>query len=156
MEIRRAEIKDIDQILNLLKHVLKVHADIRPDIFISDGTKYNKEQLFEMIMGEKHLIYVASDGSKIMGYVFCEIKYPAFASTMKPMKLLYIDDLCVDDKYHHQGIGTLLFNFIKEEARKRECDEITLSCWEGNDSAKAFYEKMGLKSKMVTMEYILK
>ena len=36
------------------------------------------------------------------------------------------------------------------------CYEVTLNVWEGNDSAKAFYEKMGLKPKETQMEYIIK
>ena len=38
MDIRRAEEKDIPRIIELLKQVLQIHADIRPDIFIS-GTQ---------------------------------------------------------------------------------------------------------------------
>ena len=34
MNIRRAEEKDIPRIIELLKQVLQIHADIRPDIFI--------------------------------------------------------------------------------------------------------------------------
>lgn len=33
MNIRRAEEKDIPRIIELLKQVLQIHADIRPDIF---------------------------------------------------------------------------------------------------------------------------
>ena len=42
MVIRRAEDKDIDRILELLLQVCNVHADIRPDLFIHDGTKYSR------------------------------------------------------------------------------------------------------------------
>ena len=35
MNIRKAESKDIDKILDLLSQVLEVHAKIRPDIFVS-------------------------------------------------------------------------------------------------------------------------
>ena len=40
MMIRDAKEKDIPRILELLKQVLQIHADIRPDIFIPGTTKY--------------------------------------------------------------------------------------------------------------------
>ena len=45
---------------------------------------------------------------------------------------------------------------VKKEAVRLGCYEVTLNVWEGNDSAKAFYEKMGLKPKETQMEYIIK
>ena len=45
MNIVKANINHIDDILKLLKEVSHVHHLIRPDIF-KEGTKYNKEQSF--------------------------------------------------------------------------------------------------------------
>ena len=44
MYIRRAIEKDIDRILELLSQVLEVHANARPDIFISGKTKYTNDE----------------------------------------------------------------------------------------------------------------
>ena len=49
MNIRRAHEKDIPRLIDLLEQVLQIHADIRPDIFISGTTKYTNEELAEMI-----------------------------------------------------------------------------------------------------------
>ena len=38
MTIRRANKKDIPRLLELLEHVLQIHADIRPDIIIQGTT----------------------------------------------------------------------------------------------------------------------
>ena len=45
MIIRKAEEKDIPRILELLGQVLQIHADIRPDIFIPNTTKYTADEL---------------------------------------------------------------------------------------------------------------
>ena len=47
MNIRRAEEKDSEKVLELLSEVLEIHADIRPDLFISGTTKYSKEELLK-------------------------------------------------------------------------------------------------------------
>ena len=48
MIIRKAKEKDIPRIIELLGQVLQIHADIRPDIFIPDTTKYTVEELTEL------------------------------------------------------------------------------------------------------------
>ena len=42
MTVRKAEEKDITRIIELLGQVLQIHADIRPDIFIPNTTKYTQ------------------------------------------------------------------------------------------------------------------
>ena len=59
MIIRKAEEKDIPRILELLKQVLQVHADIRPDIFIPGTTKYTIDELAELLKNKEKPIYVA-------------------------------------------------------------------------------------------------
>ncbi|MBR3148668.1 MAG: GNAT family N-acetyltransferase [Eubacterium sp.] len=54
-----------------------------------------------------------------------------------------------------QHIGSQLFKHVKQEVKQLGCYEITLNVWEGNDSAKAFYDKMQMKPKSTTMEFIL-
>ena len=42
MKIRKAEEKDIPRLLALLGQVLQIHAEIRPDVFVSGTTTYHK------------------------------------------------------------------------------------------------------------------
>lgn len=79
MNIRRAEEKDIPRIIELLKQVLQIHADIRPDIFISGTTKYTTDELVKMINDDKKPIYVAVNGSGIcVGYAFVSYRNSLF------------------------------------------------------------------------------
>ena len=52
-------------------------------------------------------------------------------------------------------IGERLFEYVKNEAKRMGCYEVTLNVWAGNTSAEKFYEKMGMKTKERQMEYIL-
>ena len=51
-------------------------------------------------------------------------------------------------------IAEQLFEYVKGEAKKMGCYEITLNVWEGNE-ARFFYDKMGMKILKTQMEYIL-
>ena len=156
MDIRRAEKKDIDRIIELLGQVLEIHAAIRPDIFVSGTTKYSAKELGEMIKDEEKPIYVAADESgKVIGYAFCQLKERPEREYFVPGKAMYIDDLCVDEKARGRAVGTKLFEYVKREAVRFGCGEITLNVWTGNDSAEEFYEKLGMSTRSRTMEFKL-
>ena len=157
MIIRRAKEKDIPKIIDLLEQVLEIHAGIRPDIFISGTTKYDYDEVKEMLGNEAKPIYIAADDEdNALGYAICEIKdTPEDATNKVKIKQMYIDDLCVDESARGQHVGEALFEHVKSEAKKLGCYEITLSVWTGNDSAEKFYEKMGMKNKYRMMEYIV-
>lgn len=156
MIIRNAEEKDIEQILKLLSQVLEIHASIRPDIFIPQTTKYTESELSDILKNEKRRTFVATDeNGKVLGYAFCEIRDFTGMNNIVPHTEMYIDDLCVDSASRGQNIGKALFNRVKDEARALGCYEITLNVWEGNDSARVFYDKIGLKPKETMMELIL-
>ena len=147
--IRDAKEKDIPRILELLKQVLQIHADIRPDIFIPGTTKYTIDELIEILKNKETPIYVC------VGYAFCQLREQPFSNNMVPFKSLFIDDLCIDQEARGQHIGESLFEYVKNEAKKLGCYEVTLNVWTGNTSAEKFYEKMGMRTKERQMEYIL-
>ena len=157
MNVRRAKNKDIRQILEMLSQVLEVHASFRPDIFIPNTTKYGEDDLQKMIENDNNYIYVVvDDNDNAIAYAFCELQIPKFSRTNVQHKYFYIDDFCVDEKHRKKHIGEKLFKHVIEEAKRLDCYEIVLACWEGNNVASKFYEKMGMKVRKTTMELIIK
>ena len=157
MKIRKAEEKDLDQVLELLSDLLELHAALRPDIFIPGTTKYTKEELLDIFVNDETPVYLAvNDDDEMMGYVFCVIQDPPFTTNMKQLKTLFIDDFGVLEKYRGRHIATEMFEFVKEEAKRRGCYNVTLDVWEGNDKARKFYDNIGMNVKETRMEYILK
>ena len=158
MLIRRANTSDTGSILNLLSQVLEIHAWIRPDVFISGTTKYSEDDLARMYPDDTRPIYVAVDDvGAVRGYAFCQIKKPSAATppVMIPKTTFYIDDLCVDVYARRRHVGLILFDHVKQEARRLGCGSVTLNVWEGNDAALNFYKSMGMKTRSRTMEYDL-
>jgi ribosomal protein S18 acetylase RimI-like enzyme len=64
MNIRRAELKDIPGINNLLRQVLMVHHNGRPDLFKAGAKKYTDEQLAELIQDDTKPIFVCVDETR--------------------------------------------------------------------------------------------
>lgn len=154
--IRRANAEDVENVKELLKQVLKVHADGRPDIFIADTTKYTNEELIEIFNDDSRPVFVYVDkNGKAVGHAFCLIEEIKNCNNMHDMKSIYIDDICVDQNHRHQGIATSLYNHVIDYAKKLECYHVTLNVWEINPGAKQFYQSMGMKPLKTTMELII-
>lgn len=154
MIIRRADKNDIDGINTLLYQVNNVHADGRSDLFIHGRKKYTDSELLQIIYDDTRPIYVALNDRQIVGYAFCVYEEPKSANLVS-VKTMYIDDICVLESERGKHIGTEIYNFVRNEAKKNNCYHITLNVWALNDGAMKFYQKCGLVPLKTTMEDIL-
>lgn len=148
--IRRAEERDVKDIGIMLYQVHKVHSDARPDIFEAGKRKYSDEEVRTLIGEKTSPVFVATEGEKVVGHVFCKIKQNG------KVKSLYIDDLCVLDTERGKGIGRALCNYAEKYAKEEGAYNITLNVWADNESAVRFYTGIGMKVQKIGMEKILK
>ena len=151
MNIRFAEPKDIPAMIDLLRQVGQVHHQIRPDIFRNRAQKYDEAALAELLQVTQRPIFIAEDEA-VLGYCFCILKETANHPVLEDEKTLYIDDLCVDKNCRGKHVGKQLYEHACRFAREQGCQTVALNVWCGNDSAMAFYEKMGLTPRNIYME----
>ena len=146
-KIRRAIKEDIPRVLELLVQVDMVHHIGRPDIFKGPATKYNAEELEEIVSDNSTPVFVCTgtDGT-IMGHAFCVHKQVIGDSVLTDIKTLYIDDICVDEAYRGNGVGRALYEHVKEYAKEKGFHRIELNMWEFNKGALAFYESVGFET----------
>ena len=152
MEIRFAESRDIPGMIELLKQVGEVHHVIRPDLFRAGAQKYNEADLAALLKDPTRPILVAVEEDQVLGYAFCILQVTENDPVLMDKKVLYIDDLCVDENCRGRHVGKALYDQVLEFARELGCGSVTLNVWCGNDSAMAFYEKRGLKPQKIGME----
>lgn len=152
--IRKATEKDIPQVLELLHQVNMVHYEIRPDLFKPHTTKYSAEELATLFRDESKPVFVFDEGG-VQGYAFCQVSEVKDHLLLQDNKMLYIDDICVDEKARGKHVGKALFDHVKEYAQSIGCHHITLNVWEGNEPALRFYQNMGMQVQKTTMEIIL-
>lgn len=156
MYIRRAKETDMPGINNLLRQVLMVHHNGRPDLFKANAKKYTDEQLAELIKDDTKPIFVCVDEEEnVLGYAFCVWQQHINNEILTDIKTLYIDDLCVDETRRGQHIGKSLYEYVLAYAKENKFYNVTLNVWSLNESAMKFYEACGLKAQKVGMEHIL-
>ena len=151
--IRKAQKKDISRVMELLGQVEMVHYRIRPDVFKYKVTKYTPEQLETLFEDAGKPVFVAVDEKdRVEGYAFCDIRVAQEHPLLQDGISVYIEDLCVDELCRGKHLGTALFEFVKDYAKRIGATSLTLNVWEGNDSALAFYEKQGMQVRSRIME----
>ena len=155
MHIRFACDRDIPGMIELLKQVGEVHHQIRPDLFRAGAQKYDEAALSALLKDTSRPILIAELDGKVAGYAFCILQITENDPVLCDRKVLYIDDLCVEETLRGRGIAGALYQRVLDYARELHCDAVTLNVWSGNDGAMKFYEKSGLKPQKVGMEVIL-
>ena len=155
MTIRFACDRDIPGMIDLLQQVGAVHHRIRPDLFRAGAQKYDEAALNALLTDPNRPILAAEIEGKLVGYAFCILQITENDPVLCDRKVLYIDDLCVEETLRGQGIAGALYERVLEYARELGCDAVTLNVWCGNENAMKFYEKCGLKPQKIGMETIL-
>ncbi len=156
MYIRRAKETDMPGLNSLLRQVLMVHHNGRPDIFKANAKKYTDAQLAELIQDDKKPIFVCVDETEtVLGYAFCVWQQHVDNEILTDIKTLYIDDLCVDEAKRGQHIGKKLYEHVLAYAKENNFYNVTLNVWSLNEGAMKFYEACGLVPQKIGMETIL-
>lgn len=153
MKIRRATDNDVSQIIPLLDDTAKIHAKIRPDIFKNKTIEEIRNNLEEMMtLDDNNIILVAEDKQVIKGIIICKIRNIENHINLKNARVLWVNEICVNQKYRRTGIGSALIEKAKEIAKENNCVRLELNCWELNENAIKFYKNLGLTTQKRVME----
>ena len=76
-----------------------------------------------------------------VGYVTFFFTY----STFLARRALFLEDIFVLEQYRGRGIGTKLFQFCAEEAKRKGCGRMEWTALDWNEPAHRFYEGLGAK-----------
>ena len=156
LNVRKAESRDIPRILELLVQVDMVHHNGRPDIFKGPATKYNAQELEQIIADDNTPVFVCVDeNDRAVAHAFCIHKQIKEDPVLTDIRTLYIDDICVDEAVRGNHVGKTLYEYVADFARKAGYYNITLNVWSCNTGAMRFYEAMGLVPLKICMEKIL-
>lgn len=131
VEVRRGVENDIPELLNCIKELALYEK-------APDEVEMTEEQLLKDGFGERPLFhfFVAEEAGEIKGVALYYEKY----STWKG-RCLFLEDLIVKKQYRHQGIGELLLNRLKKEAKDTGAKRLEWVVLDWNESAINFYLK---------------
>jgi GNAT superfamily N-acetyltransferase len=85
----------------------------------------------------KYQAFLAKTGGKSVGYLIYFFTYSSFLA----LPTLFLEDIFVLEEYRRQGVGTKMFEFIKETAKRGGYGRIEFNVLKWNMPAQVFYEK---------------
>lgn len=151
--VRFAEEKDLDRVNELRRQVNQIHVNARPDVFKAGFCKELQDFAHVLLTGENSDILVAEHEGVICGMACVDyVRKPETPYGMA-RDFYHIQEIAVDASYRRQGVAKELFEFIKEDAKKRLLNKIQLDVWSFNESAIEFYEAVGFHETRKWMEY---
>lgn len=151
MNIRNAQIEDINKISKLMLQVAEIHSNARKDIFKEKSIEEIKAEVNNRINNKENIL-VAEEDNNIYGVIIYKIKEVKEHINLKDRTTLWIDELVVDEKARKMGIGKNLFSEVKRIAKEKNYDEVELNCWNFNERAIQFYKKCGMNIQRLIME----
>ncbi len=148
--IRIANINDTERLAELFIELHRRHVEIRPDAFLMPECEWFKRRISEILVDKEQTVLVHADG-EIDGYAVVKL-INVNVEDKPPRRMCYIDCFAVSENCRRQGIGTRLFDAVKQFGKERGCDTIQLGVNADNADAIKFYKKMGLNFRTIQME----
>lgn len=151
MNIRNAQIDDVNRVSELMLQVAKIHSSARRDIFKEKNIEEIKNEVNNR-MNNKENILIAEENNSIFGVIIYKIKEVREHKNLKDRTVLWIDELVVDENIRGKGIGKSLFLEVNKISKESNCNAVELNCWNFNRQAIKFYEKCGMNTQRLIME----
>ncbi len=124
-------IESPEEILSTFPVMNQLRPDLKKEEYLS---------LVSSMMKEGYLLAAVSENSEI-----CAVAGYRFGTMLARGKYLYVDDLVTDSAKRSRSFGKLLFDWLIEEAKKRDCDQFHLDSGVQRYGAHRFY----LRERMI-------
>jgi GNAT superfamily N-acetyltransferase len=85
----------------------------------------------------KYQAVIGKIWGKPVGYVIYFFTYSSFLA----LPTLFLEDFFVLDEYRRNGVGQVLFDFVKQTAKREGCGRIEFTVLKWNKLAQGFYAK---------------
>jgi GNAT superfamily N-acetyltransferase len=90
---------------------------------------------------------VAVTEGRTVGFISGELRQGS--PTFLPKTWASVDDVFVEPEHRNHGMGRALLQSVREWAREREADGISLQVAAANSRARKFYEELGFREVSV-------
>lgn len=143
MQIRLASLKDIDNIMDLIKHCIK---DMQSHGIYQWNESYLTAEIFEEDIKSESL-YILKDKSNYLGIIAINEEqspeYQELKWLIEAGRALVIHRLAVNPEWQKQGIARQLMDFAEKYATEKGYTSIRLDAFSENPRALNLYERRG-------------
>ncbi len=143
MIVRRAEISDIPEMVELLCELFAIEDD-----FTIDREKH-KHGLNLLLENHDAIVLVTEEENRVIGMATVQ----PLISTAIGERVGLIEDVVIASRFRGNGIGKRLMERLIGEAQKAGMKRLALGADERNDRAIVFYQKLGFTTSHMGLMY---
>lgn len=151
VQIRRATVRDIKEILPVWGDLANYHAELDPAF--TPSPQWSREYgayLRTLMARDDAIAVVASEATEVIGYAVGRItNLPSF---FERRHRGYIHDVFVREGFRRRGVGRRLVEEILAWFRRRGVTLVELTVAANNDAAISFWERLGFHIYMFQMK----
>ena len=118
--VRLATEKDIEQVNDLRRQVNELHVIGRPDVFKAGFDQKLQDFAYTLMNGENSDILVVERDGFICGMACVDYVRKTETPYTMERKFYHVQELAVDEAFRRQGVARELFEFMKEDAKRRD------------------------------------
>lgn len=134
MKIKKAEIEDIPQIIELMREFAEYEN-------LTQFFEVTEENLYDAMFGDDSFVegLIAFDDVTPVAYAIC---FPYFSS-FRGQKSVYLEDIFIKEKYRKTGLGGKMLRKIAQIGKKSGALRMDFQVLDWNTPAINFYKKHG-------------
>ena len=146
MEIRKAELKELEQLKWIEQEIIRYERPMAPSLADDPINYYDIAQLIE---NEDTEVLVAVIEQEIVGSGYATIKKAS--NYKKHTHYAYLGFMYVSPEHRGRGINGMIIDRLIQWATSRNISEIQLEVYASNEAAIRAYHKKGFKPDLISM-----
>jgi len=147
VDIRRATAEDYGPLCELFAAVDALHHASLPHLFQKPNDPVREPAYYQGLITDENVALLLADGAdKVVGFVHAVIRDTPAIPLLIPQRYAVVDSLGVKPELQNRGIGRMLMDAVHDWAFSRGVTTIELNVYEFNQTALAFYHKLGYES----------
>ena len=147
MEIWKAAVDDVDEIVRFDKESLELHKKFDPVFHNISGSDWKKirAEMAKAVKSKNEQVIVAEDNGKLVGF----IKGYILKEGSKIFGIL--QDVYVSSGYRKKGLGSKFAFELFDWFKKNKCSRVQTEVFVKNKAAVKFYQSLGFKEQIYKM-----
>jgi GNAT superfamily N-acetyltransferase len=147
IRIEPATLEDLSELTDLVMSLMAIEADFRPD---AEKQRHGLRLILEQ--PSRGRIFVVRNDHKVIGMVNLLFTI----STAEGGFVILMEDVIVSPEHRGHGYGSMLVQYVKEFAAKKDFRRITLLTDRVSSESQRFFERNGfVHSHMIPMRLLL-